>query len=155
MASGGLLNEGYPGGKTFTITSAVTYAGSIIAPTTTAGTADLATASTFPIGFAYTDSAPAPAIGGDAEAGEKIAVYPLRPGVVFEAPVEAATEITAGQYISVGDTNAGTVKGTTTPVKDVFYFGIAQEAVDNSTGTAGAKFVKVLCIPVVYWEDDS
>lgn len=153
MASGGLLNEGYPGGKTFTITSAVTYAGSIIAPTTTAGTADLATASTFPIGFAYTDSAPAPAIGGDAEAGKKVAVYPLRPGVVFEAPVEAATEITIGQYISSGDTNAGMVKGLDSMVKEDFYFGIALTAADNSTGAAGAKFVEVLCIPVVYWEE--
>lgn len=153
MANGGLLNEGYPAGKTFTITSAVTYAGSIIAATTTTKTADLASNSTFPIGFAYTDSAGSPAIGGDAAAGEKVAVYPLRPGVIFEAPVEAATAVTIGQYVSVGATNAGTVIGTTTPVKDVFYFGIALTAADNGTGAAGALFIDVLCIPVIYWEE--
>ena len=152
MANGGLLNEGYPGGKTFTITSAVTYAGSIIAATTTAKTADLAADDDFPIGFAYTDSAGAPAIGGDAAAAQKVAVYPFRPGVIFEAPVEAATTITVGQYISVGATNDGTVIGTTTPVKDVFYFGIALTAADNGEGAAGALFVDVLCIPVLYGE---
>lgn len=153
MTNGGLLNEGYPGGKSFTITSAVAYAGSVLSATATAKTADLATASTFPIGFAYTDSAPAPGLGGDAVAGEKIACYPFRPGVTFEAPVEAATTITIGQYVSIGATNAGTVKGTTTPVKDVFYFGIALTAADNSTGAVADKYVDVLCIPVMYWEE--
>lgn len=153
MANGGLLNEGYPGGKTFTITSAVTHAGSILAATTTAKTADLAAVNKVPIGFAYTDSAPAPAIGGNAVAGEKLALYPFRPGVVFEAPVEAATKITVGQYISVGATTAGYVKGSSSLVKDTFYFGIALTAADNTAGAAGAQFVDVLCIPAIYWED--
>ena len=147
MSNGGLFNQGYPGGKTFKITSPVKYAGMIISAPTAADTADLATNIVVPMGFSYTDSAPTPAIGGDAKAGQKIAVYPFRAGVCFEAPVEAATKITVGQSIIVGATNAGYVISTASPSTN-YVIGVALETVDNTGGAAGDKFVEVYVLPM-------
>lgn len=145
MSDGGLINDTSNYGETFTCTSAVAFAGSVVNLEATAGTVDLASSTDLPAGFALTDTVPNPELmnGTDAVAGEKVAIFPIRGGVIFDAPLAASADITVGDLISVG-ASAGCIVTRTTQNHII---GVALESVDNSTGVAGAAYCKVYCMP--------
>ncbi len=141
----GLVNTTAEYGETFTVTSAVPYAGMIVAQTVTAGTVDLAKNTDKPMGFTLKTSVPNKELmeGTDAVAGKDNAIMPIRDGVVAYMPVTATGNITCGNLISVGAV-PGYVTARTT---ENYIIGTAMESVDNSTGASGALFVKVWCAP--------
>lgn len=135
--SGGMVNDGQV--IAYTTATAITYPGTLMKITSTAGTMDVCGAGEEPVGYAFTSTKHP--VTGVATADVKVGVHALIPGQIVEIPLLATNAA-----IAIGD-KVETVAAGEVDLKSgagwiVGYALIA--AATNAGGTAATKYIKVL-----------
>ena len=138
QSTGGFMNGVVPRGQPYTFAAAITYIGTLLKKTTTAGEVDIATASDRPIGYAYETTAGT--AFGTTDLTKKYSIMPLINGDKVGFPL-LATNVA----IAVGDTIVLGAGGRVDKKSGAGYvLGVAEDsAAQNDGASASTRFLAV------------